>query len=265
MEKLSTRAWRQRGQQMEHQSEPQSKSRRQTIFVQHSQSRQLDTWNNDEKDNDVIIHELSRQTDSLLQSESISQRQLNINENNGNNNQQHEYVLNYFGYWYSNDHMNYPCVTASAASKMRPRSNLMLFVLIGIIPFILCGIIFGEYVFKNENDCDYSLCNGYYPPPNPTPAIDPSIIDFDISSAGLREQLVLKDVFDIFYGENSICECTCNGYYYPPTIEFESINVGLCKNDIFGVVWDENDIINEINAGIGNNGVIFFFWKIFCR
>ena len=111
-----------------------------------------------------------------------------------------------------------------------------------------------------ENDCDYSLCNGYYPPPNPTPAAGPSIIDVDILNAGLREKLVLKDVFDIFYDENSICECTCNGYYYPPTIEFNGINVGLCKNDIFGMVWDENDIIN---AEIGNNGVICFLCKFF--
>ena len=51
--------------------------------------------------------------------------------------------------------------------------------------------------------------NGRLCPPHPTPAPDPAIVDFNIARAGLREQIVLKNVFDIVYDEydlNNICE-----------------------------------------------------------
>ena len=96
MENLSPRTLRlqqrHQRQQEQQQSEPQSESPRQTIFVQHSQSQspQFDNDNNNENDNGIIIHELSPQTDSLLQTESVSvqsQQPANNNQQSNNNNQ----------------------------------------------------------------------------------------------------------------------------------------------------------------------------------
>ena len=88
--------------------------------------------------------------------------------------------------------LNYPCVTASAASRMtppRPRPPIVILMFVGII----FGIVFSKYVFGYVNeiinqasqtsppenafefelenvDCD--LCNGpLCPPPTPRPPI----------------------------------------------------------------------------------------------
>ena len=196
-------------------------------------------------------------------------------------------------------------MTAPAADNPTPRP----IVLIVIIVFILCGIfyVFGhgivgcgckilnenklecelELYFKNvENEninvnCEFdfgALSPTPSPTPtpttNPTPAPRPTTLNFINSRAGLREQLVLEDIFGIVYGGeydcNNVCEygfnenfCNNNGYNYPPTyptpysttptpaltiIFTPRINilkgvcgVGLCESNI------DNELCNEIN------------------
>ena len=110
--------------------------------------------------------------------------------------------------------LNHPCVTASAASKMtspQPTtiSNAILFVLIEIIGFILNRILL-KYVLNIDlckvlENVNVELCY----PPYPTPA--PHIMGFNFidSRSGLRDQLILKDVHDIVYGEYDL-DCDLN-------------------------------------------------------
>ena len=128
-------------------------------------------------------------------------------------------------------------------------------------------------------NCEY-ICygsfNGPLCPPSSTPVPRPTTLNFTNSRIGLREQPVLKDLFDIFYGGNGFDydlniivneinneNFNNNGCYYPtkyptpipapaplPTIEFNCINTGLPGIDIlkgvYGVVWNENNSDNEI-------------------
>ena len=144
--------------------------------------------------------------------------------------------------------LNYPCVTASAASKMTPPratpiSNPILFVLIGIIGFILNRILLNMYLLIYENECELENVNvkcknnfgelllcGLCCTPHPTPSAHIMEFNFIDSRSGVRDQLILKDVYDIVYGEydldcdlNIFCEGGFNenfynnGYYYPTT------------------------------------------------
>ena len=89
-------------------------------------------------------------------------------------------------------------------------------------------IVYGVNIIGNDlnNVCDYFnenfYCNGYYcgvllSPPYPTPTPGVPIADFINSRSGLREQLVLKDLFDIICGdfgiENSVINEICNGVF----------------------------------------------------
>ena len=208
------------------------------------------------------------------------------------------------------------CAPLPRPSRPTPISGIILIffgiifgILFGVFKYVveynLCKILNEnenefELEFKtveNENvNCDfydYDLCNGYYPTPYPTSPPRPTIFNFTNSRAGLREQLVLEDIFGIVYGGeydcNNVCEygfnenfCNNNGYCYPPLtpaptpqiiivvndtgIGILGIDTGLCGNDIldsiFGINNNENDIVNEIFNEI-NNGMIFFFSRIF--
>ena len=183
------------------------------------------------------------------------------------------------------------CAPLARPSRPTPISGIIL-IFFGIVFGILCGVfkyvveynlckILNEFELEcelefenemiNENDCDYNyadIFNGYYP------TLYPTIVDLNISRGGLREQLVLKDLSDIVYGEydlNNVCEGGFNENFYDnkyddygvllstptpapaplPTIEFNCINT---RNDIldsvFGVNINENDIVNEISFGM---------------
>ena len=174
----------------------------------------------------------------------------------------------------------------------RQVSFSILFVLYGMFGFIPSEIVFGEYVdlckILNENyKCKFEtelskygdIFNGYYSPPYSTTIPRPTTFNFINSRPRLREQLVLKDLFDVVYGEydwNNVCgggfngNFYDNGYCYPPvtpasirkiriilndtSIGIPRIDTGLFDNDIltgvYGVVWDENNIINRISSGM---------------
>ena len=214
--------------------------------------------------------------------------------------------------------MTLPPTTTTPTTTPQPRP-LTVLIFIRILFGILFGMIFvneinqGSQTSPNENsfatrrrrkatssyvenvelecefvNCDFDfynygdLLNGYYPIPYPTPA--PTNVDFIISRIGLREQLILKDEFDIFYSKNNICECKCgfnencynNGYYYPTTYPpkyptptsvpttatifiFDKTGNGLPGNN---VDLCENIIINNINNEMNNN-CMSYFWGIF--
>ena len=104
--------------------------------------------------------------------------------------------------------------TDEDASNMNIKFDLILDV-IGDTPSTMTSI---------ATTCDCVDINRYYyPPPIASPAACPTTLNFIISRIGLREYLVLKSVFDIFYGANNICECKRgfhenfhnNRYYYP--------------------------------------------------
>ena len=103
-----------------------------------------------------------------------------------------------------------------------------------------------------------------------TTGIDVECFDIINSCAWLREQLVLKGLFDIVYGGkydfNNLCNN--NGYNYPPTyptaapvptVDFNNIGIGLpalnILKGIYGVGLCEKNVINEIN---NNNGMWYF-------
>ena len=143
-----------------------------------------------------------------------------------------------------------------------------------------------NYECKNVN-CDFyfydygDLCNGLH---CPTPAPRPTTYNFINSRGGLREQLVLKDVFDTVYGEydlNNVCEGCFNESIYDnkydyglllspptpapaplPTIEFNCINAGLPGNNMLRCIYgvDNNEYVfdNKINQGM-----FVLFLKIF--
>ena len=108
-----------------------------------------------------------------------------------------------------------------------------------IIGFILCEIVFGEYVCvigilnenENENEfelefknvanvnCDfydYDLCNGYYPTPYPTqaPTTTPAAtILFNGTDNGLRGIDILKGVDGVVWNEDNSDSEICNGMF----------------------------------------------------
>ena len=127
------------------------------------------------------------------------------------------------------------------------------------------------------------IFNGYYPSPYSTPTHRAVAFNFTNSCPRLREQLVLKDLFDIVCGKYDLaCDLNndCgdgfneqfyeNGCWYSPVapaptpqiiitlndtdIEIPRIDTGVYENDIlkgvYGVVWDENNIINGISSGM---------------
>ena len=163
----------------------------------------------------------------------------------------------------------------------------MLLVLYGMFGFIASEIVFGEYVFNvdlckilNENcKCEFEtdIFNGHYPPSYSTPIDRPTILNFTNSRPRLREQLVLKDLFDVVYDKydlNRVCSGGFNENFYeneyPPLapaatpqimiivndtgIGIPRIDTRIYENDIlngvYGVVWDENNIINGISSGM---------------
>ena len=87
----------------------------------------------------------------------------------------------------------------------------------------LFDIVYGGniivYNLNNVCDCfnENFYCDGYYcgvlSPPYPTPTPDAPIVDFINSRAELREQLVLKDLFDIIYGDFGIENNVINQIY----------------------------------------------------
>ena len=154
-----------------------------------------------------------------------------------------------------------------------------------------------ELEFENEMLNEYGdIFNGYYPTlyptphPIPSPATNPTspprptTLNFINSRGGLREQLVLKGVFNVDCNRkgfdydlnndlnNGWNENFCNnGYCYPtkyatptlaPTIAFNGIDTGLSEinilNGLYGVNSNGNNNIIEICNEI-NNSMIFFF------
>ena len=117
------------------------------------------------------------------------------------------------------------------------------------------------------------------PPRYSTPTHRKAAFMFTNSCPRLREQLVLKDLFDIVYGKYDL-DCDLNnginkkfyenGYCYSPVApaptsqiiiilndsssEIPRIDTGLHENDIlkgvYDAVWDENNIINGISSGM---------------
>ena len=101
--------------------------------------------------------------------------------------------------------------TTPMASKMTPSRPTPISGFILIFIEILFGIIFVNEMNENvELECELENVNGDFynfgvlSPTPPSPRPHPAIVDFNISHIGLREQLVLKDVFGIFHGENNI-------------------------------------------------------------
>ena len=104
--------------------------------------------------------------------------------------------------------------------------------------------------------------------------VDTTTLNFIISRVGLREQLVLKGVFDIFYGANNICECKCgfngnsynNGYYYPtpfttPTpMNFNVTRDEVSRNNVLGLIFGviDNQIIILMILLLKKKWYIFF-------
>ena len=166
----------------------------------------------------------------------------------------------------------------------------ILFVSCGMFGFILCEIVFTEHVFNvdfrkisNENyKCEFAtelskygdIFKGYYPPCL-TPNHRPITFNFTNSRSRLREQLLVKDLFDIGCGKYDL-DCDLNnvfrgkyenGHCYSSVapapqiiiilndtgVGIPRIDAGLYENDILkgvsSVVWDENNIINGISSG----------------
>ena len=132
----------------------------------------------------------------------------------------------------------------------------------------VCECDFNENFYCNEYDCGVLLS------PYPTPIPGAPIVDFINSRAEIREQLVVKDLFDIV--NEIIIENFCNNGYCCPTptpaptpqiiiifnntgVGISGIDTGLCENDIldsiFGVNNNENDIVNEICNEMNNAGI----------
>ena len=149
--------------------------------------------------------------------------------------------------------------------------------------------------FENENvNCDFydcgDLCYGYsYPTPCPplSPTPYPAIVDYTNSRVLLREQLVLKDIFDIVCGDNGFVIYKnenenfldneydlLHGLLCPaPTatprltaIEFIGIDKGLPENNIlkviFGIGLCDSNGNNEICNGMFD---FYCFSKFFVR
>ena len=127
------------------------------------------------------------------------------------------------------------------------------------------------------------IFNGYYLRLYPTPIVCQATFNFINSRPRLREQLALKNLFDIVRGKydlncdlNNVCEDRFNENFYKheycyspvasaPTsqiiiilndtgVGISRIDTELHENDIlkgvYGVVWDENNIINGISSGM---------------
>ena len=146
-------------------------------------------------------------------------------------------------------------------------------------------------VISNNNaiyECEFEaevlkygdIFNGYYPPPYSTPTPRTPAFKFTNSCPRLREQLVLKDLFDIGkYDLDSDLNNVCgdgfnnsyeNGYCYSPVAPARTPQIIIILNDsgigipridtriypndffkgVYGVVWDENNIVNVISSGM---------------
>ena len=163
----------------------------------------------------------------------------------------------------------------------------LIFVLFGIIVFILCEIIFSEYVFnvdlcevfkenvyKIENaNVNGDLCNAYYQPSYPTPAPPPTLIICNAIDIGLCENNILECVFNVDcngkgseYDLNIVCEYDSNVLFnkplcppptkYPtsappaPRIDFNNSRTGLREQPI---LQDEIDIVYGGNVIVNDS------------
>ena len=124
------------------------------------------------------------------------------------------------------------------------------------------------------------IFNGYYLPPYSTRTPRTGACKFTNSSPRLREQLVLKELFDIGKYDldsdlNNVCGDSFNnfyenGYCYSPVAPARTPQIIIILNDsgigipridtriypndffkgVYGVVWDENNIVNVISSGM---------------
>ena len=132
-----------------------------------------------------------------------------------------------------------------------------------------------DVILKMLFNCEFGFCNrGEWLSPTPTLCHHPKLFTFINLRVELREQLILKDVFNICNGNNIISDNMNenNGSFYdneydydvllsyitdaprPATIDSNRIDTGVCKFDIvkdeFGVYLYKSDIMNGISGGI---------------
>ena len=135
------------------------------------------------------------------------------------------------------------CIVNCDCKKLSKSENEMLNVNMNIeyceYDGELCFATQRHWKASASYDCVDLFDRYYYPSPIPSPAPHPkkTTLNFIISRIGLREQLVLKGAFDIFYSANNICECECecgfnenfynNGYIMQHLLQYLLLTIHL--------------------------------------